>query len=336
MAEIRLRDLFKKYLEGKATPEERKLVDDWYERSRDQKNVRLSESERVHLRHYYWSTLKKNIRRSPSRKVIVLRTLAVAASVSAIVCAAVFHFYTPKVTGMQAVHTEVIEKHEFIQNKTDAVRTVKLADNSLIKLSPGSSVRVSPLFNIKDREIELSGEAFFDIARDENKPFYVRANEVTTRVLGTSFTVRAYPDDPEVTVAVKSGSVSVYAHREDKGVQIPEVQKVVLSPNQQAVYKRSAGTVSRMLVEEPEVVIPEEEVKKIRFEGVPVSEIFKALEKMYGVDIEFEEANFARCTMTTSARGEDLYERIDVICEITGATYAIDGTQIRITGTGCN
>lgn len=334
MPEIRLKELLKKYLEGTATPEEKKLVDDWYESRLEKREVRLSDPERTALRNDYWHSLKEKIHGPSSRRRFLWRGLAVAASLLAIIC--VLFFLQKPARNVERISAANDSKaYRLIENNSADIREVKLPDSSLVKLSPGSAIRVSPAFNIKEREVQLSGQAFFDIAKNAQKPFYVFANEVTTRVLGTSFTVTAYPDDREVTVAVKSGKVSVYTGNA-KNKPDSQPKNIILIPNQQAIYSRDHGTVSKTLVEDPAVVITEEEIRKIRFEGVAVSEIFKALEKMYGVDIEFEEQDFEKCTMTTSATGKDLYQRIDVICEITGATYSIEDGRIRINGSGCN
>jgi hypothetical protein len=204
-----------------------------------------------------------------------------------------------------------------------------------VTLSPGSSLRYTDTFNNRDRRVQLSGQAFFEIFHNQQKPFYVFANEVVTKVLGTSFSVEAYPDGKDITVSVKSGKVSVYT-RGDTDSALAESEKVILTPNQKAVYSRSENKVSRMLVRNPDIVIPQEEAKKIRFEGASASEIFVALEKMYGVEITFDEGKFSNCFLTTSVKGNDLYERIDVICDIIGATYAVEGTTIVISGAGCN
>jgi len=334
MADIKLKELLRKYLDGSATPEEQKLVDDWYETLSEKEEGTLTDYERVDLRNEYWRGLKHDMRRYSVSNRGAWPLLGVAASVAIIFCAVVFFMRTgsPQTTRPVAVTSA---DDNLLENNTAAVRKVYLPDSSMVALTPGSYIRVAPAFNVTTREITLTGEAFFEISRDEQKPFYVIANEVTTKVLGTSFTVKAYPYDKDITVAVKSGRVSVYTH-ERRGLGGHQSGSVVLVPNQQIVYKREEGTVLKALVEKPQVIIPEDEVKKIRFEGMPVAEIFKALEKMYGVDIEFTEADFEKCTMTTSANGKDLYERIDVICEITGATYKIDEMRIRIEGPGCN
>lgn len=333
MSDKRLKELLAKYLNGTATPEEQKLVDDWYDTLSDGSEMRIPDNDRTDLRSDYWQSLHAGMQKH-SKERSMSPMIWAAAAVSAILSAVIF--FTPVFQSQDdaavLAHAELNLKT--IENKTDQVKTILLADSSEIQLSPGSEIKISPHFNLTDRQVCLSGQAFFDIQRNESKPFYVVANEVVTRVLGTSFTVSAYPGDTNITVAVESGKVSVYTSTSNDITSVTE--DVVLEPNQQAVYDKTERRVSRTLVKEPRVVIPKEEVEKIRFEHVAVAEIFHALERMYGVDIVFDEEVFSHCSVTTSASTNDLYQRIDVICEITGATYTIEDGFIRIAGSGCN
>src|SRR5688500_1143556 len=294
MPDKRLKALMRKYLNGTATPDESKLVDEWYDSlSEGNQQYRLSDPERLRLRDQYWSGLKAKMDRSSGIQRRMWPTWTpLAAAVAGIVI--VTYFFIPAFFASESpdLMSEVAKPsiiHETFANETDAVRHITLSDSSTVVLFPESVMRVHFDLSASERKVTLTGRAFFDISRDESRPFFVLANDVVTKVLGTSFTVSAYPDEPEITVAVTSGTVSVYA-----GIEQPNAssQEVVLNLNQQAVYNKSHGSVSRSLVEIPQIVIPEEEVKKMRFEGVAVSEIFKALEKMYGVDIQFDEKAF--------------------------------------------
>src|SRR5690606_40982760 len=77
-----------------------------------------------------------------------------------------------------------------------------LADGSKVTLYPGSEIRYTSDFNIFTREIHLKGEAYFEVASDKNKPFLVYANSVVTKVLGTSFLVKAKENETDVEVLV--------------------------------------------------------------------------------------------------------------------------------------
>lgn len=336
MPDNKIKELLKKYLEGRATSEEEKIVDDWYDSlSPDQPRLPLSDSRRRNLRSLYWNSIKTKISRPAGRsRRLWPGFIGLAASIAAIVVTVLF--FSPSESFDKGLsRSEMSPDREVIVNDTDGITQVSLPDSSQVTLFPGSRLQYYRGFNASERKVELSGKALFNISHNPQKPFYVFANEVVTKVLGTSFSVSAYPEDISITVAVKSGKVSVYANS-GKDAALSQAEDIVLSPNQQAVYSRGDKKVSRTLVKDPQVVMPDEEVKKIRFEGVPVSEIFRALEKMYNVEIDFEEDVFSKCSMTTSVKGKELYDRIEVICEITAASYKVENTTIVIRGAGCN
>lgn len=338
MPDNKIKELLRKYLNGTATPEETRIVDDWYNwLSAGDKAERLSDVDRMRLRDQYWNGIKSGINRSSSKQQRSWPAwMALAAAVSGIVVLAYFFLPSFQRLDSSGVVSEVSGARTFgesIENNTNEARQIMLPDSSKVTLFPGSALGVHDGFNTDSRTVRLSGRAFFDVSRDESRPFFVLTNEIVTKVLGTSFTVSAFPGEPEITVAVTSGKVSVYAEVDENKVAS---ENIILKPNQQAVYNKSDRKVARTLVSVPKVVIAEEEVKKIRFEGMPVSEIFKALEKMYGVDIVFDEESFRNCSMTTSVSKGELYDKIDVICEITGASYTLEDARIRISGSGCN
>ncbi len=102
-----------------------------------------------------------------------------------------------------------------VENTSGSVQKVALADGSVVSLEPGSTLRYPEHFGTQ-REVYLTGEAFFNVFRDEKHPFLVYAEDVVTRVLGTSFRVKAYGQGKEVRVAVTSGKVSVFKKGSEK------------------------------------------------------------------------------------------------------------------------
>lgn len=182
----------------------------------------------------------------------------------------------------------------------------------------------------------LSGEAFFNVKRNEDRPFLVYSNEVVTQVLGTSFTIKAYEHEKEITVAVKTGKVSVYANPPGKLMTGATGQKaVILAPNQQIVYNRRNSIVVKQLVKEPEIILPNSNLFKMRFDEVPVTKIFKVLEENYGVEIVYDEEALKKCTLTTAMSDEGLYQRIEVICKAIKAEYTVTEAVIFIKSPGC-
>jgi len=220
-----------------------------------------------------------------------------------------------------------------IANDDQVAQRYTLPDGSHVTLEPHSSMKFSSLFNVLVREVHLEGEGFFEVTNCKGTPFLVYANEVTTKVLGTSFTIRAFRQDKKVTVAVKTGRVSVYT----KPAEAPDkTEEIILTPNQEVIYDRAEKVVAKRIVEKPEPIISVEEIERMRFEEAPLKEILEAIEKIYGVDIEYDEEQFASCMLTTSVSSGGLYNRMDIITSAIGAEYELNEERIVVKGTGCN
>ncbi len=154
---------------------------------------------------------------------------------------------------------------------------VQLADGSKIKLNAGSKLITPEKFNGDTREVELSGEAFFDIARDPEKPFIIKSGDLSIKVLGTSFNVRAYPEDNEISVAVAEGKVSLSNH------SISESPTILLQ-DQIAIYDKDIQ-VTRTGSFDPREYFGWKD-RQIVFKNSNIDEIFSRLTRWYGVSFE--------------------------------------------------
>ena len=111
--------------------------------------------------------------------------------------------------------------------------SLALADGTRIWVNAGSTLRYPERFAPGKREVFLSGEAYFEVARDTANPFFVKTDRMQLQVLGTSFDISAYPDDPAITTTLLTGSVS---QKFESGRQ------TLLRPSQQSVYTVATGT----------------------------------------------------------------------------------------------
>lgn len=211
---------------------------------------------------------------------------------------------------------------------------IQLADGSFVRLSPNGRLRYRKAFTGPLREVYLTGEAFFEVKKNPKQPFVVYANGLVTKVLGTSFRIQARAEDPTVTVAVKTGRVSVYPNQSSRN-RDPELRGLVLSPNQKVIYHRSAARMDKTLVEHPSPVVAPEELQQFLFEDAPAARVFDAIERAYGVDVVFDEEMMADCTLTINLTDEDLFQKLDVICRVLDAHYKIIDAQVVIYGKGC-
>jgi transmembrane sensor len=340
MTQDQFQELLKKYRQGTCLPDEQKLVDDWYAAIESEHKLLLNPEQETELKNRYWRNVSEHIqsKKFPARRHFLLSWPSVAAAASLVFAIGVFFYLQPHEITKPIVSisgTEVKSSMKVIQNEGMDPSHVVLADGSQLVLSPGSKISFIEAFDKPKREIFLEGEAFFEVAHDVSRPFFVYTNEVTTKVLGTSFTIRALPQDKNITVAVKTGKVSVYTHQ-DVSKKRSKPSETILTPNQQIVYNREENKLSRMLVSVPEIIKPTDEVRRMRFEEASVVEIFTALEEIYGVDIVFDEKLLAACTLTTAISDGTIYNRLDIICKAIGATYTVEETQIVVSGLGCN
>ena len=230
------------------------------------------------------------------------------------------------------------DKHTLIEqvNNGKTPLKVKLEDGSIVILEKDSKLSYPNHFESNKRMVILSGDAFFEIATNPIKPFYVYANEVVTKVLGTSFSVQASDNGKRVIVKVKTGRVSVY-NQHEININDPETEALILLPNQQAIFNRPTEDLSKHLVEIPMPIIDKSnESLPTEFDEAAISQILEVLEKRYGVKIIFNTELLSNCFITTKLRNESIYHQLDLICRIIGGSYKKVDAQIVLESKGCN
>lgn len=222
-------------------------------------------------------------------------------------------------------------------NNSDLPQTIILSDGTSIVLQPHSVLEYPGTFAEDIREVFLQGEAFFEVARDTDRPFIVESGEIAARVLGTSFIVRNVKGENNALVQVKTGKVSVFMARErlrPRRDSETNVDGVVLMPNQQVLYEKEAMKMTKSLVEDPTVLVAPQRLN-FEFADAPIKEVFKVIEEAYGVEIVFDEEVMASCYLNASLDDVPLYDKLKLICKGINATYEIMDSHIIIYGKGC-
>lgn len=237
--------------------------------------------------------------------------------------------------------SEASSKYNLVEvgNLSNAVQLVVLPDGSSVILKKGSKLSYPNHFSDDSREIYLTGEAFFEIAKDPSKPFYVHAHEIITKVLGTSFNVKAYPNDKQIQVSVKTGKVSVYQSNGIEAKQQANHKKLegfVLSPNQEVIIKRQFLTFEKKNIKAIDKQAISIQNIAFEYEEVSVLKIFKDLSEAYNITIVCDENIFKNCLVTASLTDEPLSEKLKLISKSVEATYEIVNGKIIISGVGCN
>ncbi|SFF17232.1 FecR family protein [Spirosoma endophyticum] len=214
---------------------------------------------------------------------------------------------------------------------------VNLPDGSTVALQPKSRISYAlSLANNSRREVYLAGEAFFEVVKDPQRPFLVYANELVTKVVGTSFWVKAIDQEQKVTVSVRTGRVAVFSRTDAAPLSANREQdEVMLTPNQQLVFDRQYIHMQKTLVPQPELVNSAASVPTFEYRDAPVSQAFSDLKNAYGINIDYDETAMKHCLLTASLTDEPLYEKLKLICKGIQAQYQIQDDHIVITGQGC-
>ena len=109
-----------------------------------------------------------------------------------------------------------------------------LPDGTLVWLNAGSRMTYSPGFGVDNRKVEMAGEGYFEVKRNEKIPFFVKTKDLQLQVLGTKFNFRDYPEDHEVVVSLLEGKVGL-------NNLLREEKEAVLSPDERAVLNKANG-----------------------------------------------------------------------------------------------
>lgn len=318
--------LLERYVNDRCTEAEKRQVEVWFSAmGAEQEGDGLDAPTRQILKAKLWAKLDRH---TGNGNGFFRKIAGIAAAVAIILVSAVLIYRNGQSGTLAQGPDGLLEQH----NTTETPQKLTLADGSIITLEPGSTLRYPAHFD-NQREVYLTGEAFFNVFRDEHHPFLVYTNDVVTRVLGTSFRIKAL-QGKEVRVAVTSGKVSVFKQGSEEVRTATPSRSVILTPNQEVVFNEVQASIVKKLVDVPQIV---EKVPslKMSYVNTAVMEIFDALEKSYGVDIQFDKDNLDGCTITTDLAEEGLYERIEILCHVLDARYRVDGTTIIITANGC-
>lgn len=200
---------------------------------------------------------------------------------------------------------------------------IHLPDGSVVHLNAASSITYVKGFEDSLRKIELTGEAYFEVATNPEKPFVVRSSEIETRALGTAFNVKAYTGE-EVEVVLAEGKVSVVK------VNTTTHNNVILEP----------GTLARLNSDESKVLKEEADLytalawknDMIVFRQSSAEEVFTTLERWYGVSISYpQEFVENEWNFTGEFEKESLENVLLSISYVKSFNYKLDDKIITIT-----
>ncbi len=321
-------ELLGKYLAQETDAQESALVENWLKQDKNhqkelddyqfiwQQVAGLKEEKTVNI-DLAWNKVKGKIAAPKEAKVIEFKPkkqifftpIRIAASITLLLAGILAIFLSKKDT-------------EIISLKT-ANQTLEqtLPDGSVVFLNANTNLSYPADFKGDTREINLSGEAFFKVQRDEKKPFIIHANGSDIRVLGTSFNVKAYTKN--VKVSVETGKVE-FKH---------EKKQTFLNKGEEAEFEVEKDTIRKSVMLDKNTFAYK--TKTFVFEDSSLEHVIKVLSENYHTKIIFQNNNIKSCRLTTTFTNETLPNALNVIAETLNLKVIPEGEKYIIDGAGC-
>lgn len=325
--------LLKKYQLGKASKEERKFLESYYDlfQIEPEQQHTLNNEGKKQLQEKLNERIWKNILRKEDGRAIIRRMnisfTRVAAAAVILIMISGFYFLLHK---EKESHSPIAKNENRTRNVIRAQisqhekenRVIFLPDGSTVFLSPGSRLNYPSTFDgMKKREVYLQGQAFFDIKHNVERPFIVNTGKVKTTVLGTAFNINAEIGESKITVTVARGRVRVSDPHKTLGI---------ITPQEQITYntKEETSTLTRVTDE----TYLSWKNADLFIDNLTLAEAAKLLEEQYDIRIIIKDSSVREQRFTaTFPKNEKLEEAVKSISEFNGLSYKIDGDESLVT-----
>lgn len=220
-------------------------------------------------------------------------------------------------------------------------KKIMLPDGTTVLLNAKSSLSIGKEFNDKLREVNLKGEAYFDVVHNKNKPFKVHTHDFNINVLGTAFNVKAYPDEITSEATLIRGLITMEAVNGNGGT-------ITLKPSQKVTFYKELVPEAKQKVLKPIPAHPEITINhytlikdstivetawtqnRIEIYDQDFDEIKGVLEKWYNIEIKFANPEIEKYRFTATFSRETLDQALKALQDVEYFKYEIKGNQVII------
>lgn len=221
--------------------------------------------------------------------------------------------------------TEPLQTTMVQEGKTSELQ---LSDGTQISLNQNSRLSYPDQFSGKERKVSLEGEAFFEVAKNPEKPFIIETQFADIQVLGTSFNIRSYPVENRLELLVKTGKVAVTLKSSGERHELLPGEKLVFSPASAAQPLKLKDDSGNDLAWK---------TRRLRFTKATLGDIFSAVERLYGIRFELENEALKNCRYVASFDAHQLGDVFKAMesslhVKITEKTEKV----FKVKGTGCH
>jgi transmembrane sensor len=313
-----LTGLLQRYFNGKATPKEKQIIDAWdaqsaWEKHREKVNNRKMDAACDEV----WNNISWQLHFEKKHKAIRLRPYVhryAAAAVLFILLGGGILFLTQHNSINRSEYGAMADANTFFRTTNAQTKQVTLSDGSRIHLNCGTKISyASNAFNRRQREVWLSGEAFFEVAKNPDKPFIIHTGDMTTTVRGTSFNVKAYPQLGENVVSVRTGKVEIATQNK---------VLALLTPGKQITYNASNGKSDTQEVNLSEIAAWSD--GRLVLNNASVMELKLRLKQQFGTELQIRGAALDSVKMNAVFyKDTQLEDIMETISGLYGIRYEI-------------
>lgn len=253
---------------------------------------------------------------------------------------AVVSFFIIKTTTTEtpALAADVAATPKEVATKNGVSTKMVLPDGSTVWLNAGSKLDYTRIGKSGNREVQLTGEAFFDIVKNPKRPFIIHTSKIDVKVLGTKFNVKAYPEDKTVETSLVQGSVEVFVKSRpgEKFLLKPNQKLVLLNETEEEIKQTESSlpiiAIKRLTYLNNDTLAVETSwtKRKLVFEKESFAEVARKMERWYDIKIEFKKKSMEDEILTGDFTKETLKQALDALRFTANFKYKIDATTVII------
>jgi len=194
-----------------------------------------------------------------------------------------------------------------------------LPDGTLVWLNSASRIKYDNSYNNRERRIILEGEAYFEVAKDKDKRFVITANNIDVEALGTSFNVKSYLSEKDITVTLVEGKLRVS----------DEMSETYMRPNERVTYNKQTGVFDKKNTYDVSNIAAWRD-NELAFYGETLEEIGAVLSRIYNIDIVFTSESAKRYSFSGVIRNNSLGNVLEIIGMTAPIKYKMYNDTIEI------
>lgn len=226
-----------------------------------------------------------------------------------------------------------------VSTRNGSRTSIRLPDGSQVWLNAGSKLIYGKDFGNGSREVTLSGEAFFDVAKNAGAPFIIHTNRMDVKVLGTRFNLKAYPEDEYTEAALIQGSIEASLNsRPGEKIILKPTEKIQVTEETSSLHQTSAGANPTMAVghltyyaETADAIVETSWMdNKLVFRDENFANLAEQMERWYGVSIKFADEHKKTLRFTGVFAQENIQQALQALQMTAAFNFSIHGTEIII------